>query len=137
MLPTDSEHKAKRLRPWVPGGVHMLAFHLSWMSMFSTTFSFMAPVSLLPVVREDLDLTDSNIEMAGVAAMSGVVFARIVTGVLCDLIGPRLSHAGVLLLTAPVILATGLVTDAVGFIACRYCLLINLHGHYVHQNSWL
>lgn len=71
-------------------------------------------------------MTECNIQMGDLAAISGAVLAEIVIGVLCDLVGPRLSHAGLLLVTAPIIFAAGLVTNAVGFIAFRYKILIDV-----------
>lgn len=119
-LPVDGEHKAKVFRPYSVRGVHMRAFHGSWLSFFASFLATFAPAALLPVVREDLNLNGASIGYAGVASVSGAVFGRIAMGTVCDTIGPRFGHASLMLLTAPSIAAMALITGPTGFIITRF-----------------
>lgn len=119
VLPVDSEHKAAVFRPWKIKGVHMTSFHVSWVSVFVSFMSMFAPAALVPVIRDDIDLTTRDIGAAGIAAVSGVISARIVMGVMCDTIGPRYGHAGLMLLTAPAMFGMSLVSNDAEFIVCR------------------
>ncbi|GMH43588.1 hypothetical protein BSKO_11510 [Bryopsis sp. KO-2023] len=119
-LPVDSEHKAAVFKPWEFRGVHMRAFHASWLSFFVSFLSTFAPAALSPVIREDLNLTTNDLGAAGIAAVTGVIAARVMMGVLCDTLGPRYGHAGIILTTAPAMFAMALVTGPTGFIICRF-----------------
>lgn len=119
VLPVDSEHKAAVFRPWTIKGVHMTSFHASWMSFIVSFMSTFAPAALIPVIREDLNLTSTDVGSAGIAAVTGVISARIIMGAMCDMIGPRYGHAGLMLLTAPAVFGMSLVTNGVEFIICR------------------
>lgn len=119
-LPVDSEHKAAVFRPWTFKGVHMTAFHASWVSFFVSFLSSFAPAALIPVIRDNLNLTSTDIGTSGIATVSGVIFARISMGILCDEIGPRFGHAGLTLLTAPAVFGLSLSTTGTQFIMCRY-----------------
>ncbi|GMH43524.1 hypothetical protein BSKO_11446 [Bryopsis sp. KO-2023] len=122
VLPVDSEHKAAAFKPWRFRGVHMTAFHASWISMFISFMSTFAPAALIPVIRDDLDLKTSDLANAGIAAVTGVIAARAIMGALCDTLGPRIGHAGLSLLTAPAVFGMGLVRSAAGFVGCRFVI---------------
>jgi NNP family nitrate/nitrite transporter-like MFS transporter len=70
---------------------HMRAFHLSWISFFATFVSTFGPAALLTVVREDLDMTRTDIGNAGIAAVCGAVFGRVALGNFCDTFGESLA----------------------------------------------
>ncbi|GMH43690.1 hypothetical protein BSKO_11612 [Bryopsis sp. KO-2023] len=135
LLPVDSEHKATVFQPWRFKGAHMVAFHISWISFFTSFVSTFAPAALIPIIREDLDLNGQDLGQAGIAAIVGTIISRIGMGVLCDNFGPRMGHATVMLGTAPAVFLTGLTTGRTGFIACRLVVGFSL-GAFVACQFW-
>ncbi|GFR51549.1 hypothetical protein Agub_g13968 [Astrephomene gubernaculifera] len=126
----DSEGKSKSVRPWTFTQPHMMAFHLSWFSFFVSFLATFAPAALLPIIRDDLSLTKSELGNAGVAAVCGAIAARLFMGAFVDTVGPRYGTAATMLLTAPAVFCMSLVTDfstfavARFFIGCSLCMFV-------------
>ncbi|KAJ6775750.1 HIGH-AFFINITY NITRATE TRANSPORTER 2.3 [Salix koriyanagi] len=135
-LPVDSDNKATEFRPLQISSPHMRAFHLAWLSLFCCFFSTFSIPPLLPVIRDDLKLTETDIGNAGIASFVGSIFSRLVMGPACELMGPRIASAALSLATAPIIMSASLVTSPTSFILIRFGVGFSL-ANFVANQFWM
>ncbi|KAK6928369.1 Major facilitator superfamily [Dillenia turbinata] len=132
----DSDHKATEFRPFSVAPPHMLSFHLAWFSLFSCCFSTFAVASLLPVIRDDLNLTDADISHAGTVTFLGSIFSRLAMGPACDLFGPRLTSATVSLITASILFMAPFISSPQSFTLFRFLVGLSL-ANFVANQFWM
>jgi NNP family nitrate/nitrite transporter-like MFS transporter len=102
------------------------AFHMTWFAFFLCFFAWFGIAPLMKVVREELQLTQSQIGWSIIASVAITVVARLIIGWLCDRIGPRLAYTWLLILGSIPVMLIGLARDPVTFIFFR--LLIGMIG---------
>jgi len=134
-LPVDSEHKACKIKLFSFARPHMRAFHLSWMSFFCSFVSTFAAAPLIPVIRNDLNLTQAELANAGIAAVTGTIACRITMGVICDVFGPRYGHSFLLLGATPAVFGMALANSAISFLLCRFFIGFSL-ATFVATQFW-
>ena len=87
-LEPDSDGQATRIRLLNFSTAPMRAFHLSWIAFFLSFTAWFGIAPLMAVVRDDLKLTKAQIGNTVIASVAITIFARLLTGWLCDRCGP-------------------------------------------------
>ena len=102
--------------------VPMRTFHLTWVTFFLCFFGWFGIAPLMPVVREDLHLTKSQIGNIIIASVSITIFARLLFGWLCDKIGPRISYTILLIAGSIPVMFIGFSNSYESFLLFRLAI---------------
>jgi NNP family nitrate/nitrite transporter-like MFS transporter len=125
-LETDSDGRATRIQLLNFSTASMRAFHLSWIAFFLSFVAWFGIAPLMAIVRDDLKLTKAQIGNTVIASVAITVFARLLTGWLCDRFGPRRTHSTLLIFGALPVMGIGLAHSYQSFLLFR--LAIGLIG---------
>jgi NNP family nitrate/nitrite transporter-like MFS transporter len=121
-----TDGKADKLELFNLRSRHTRVFHLSWFAFFACFFAWFGIAPLMPVIREELSLTKSQIGNIMIASVSATVFMRMLMGWLCDRIGPRITYSALLIGGSVPVMCIGLAHDYHSFLFFR--LLIGAIG---------
>ncbi|KEO72313.1 MFS transporter [Anditalea andensis] len=100
----------------------MRAFHLSWVAFFLCFFGWFGIAPLMAVVRDELDLTKSQVGNIIISSVAITVIARLFIGWLCDRIGPRITYTYMLILGAIPVMFIGLSNSYESFLIFRLAI---------------
>src|SRR5688572_14131384 len=114
--------KATRINLLDFKSVPMRAFHVTWVSFFLCFFGWFGIAPLMPVIREDLNLTKSEIGNIIIASVAITVFARLLFGWLCDKIGPRISYTALLIIGSIPVMFIGFSDSYESFLLFRLAI---------------
>lgn len=106
--------------------VQIRTFQMTWFAFFSCFFAWFGIAPLMIIVRDELQLTKSQVGWSIIASVAVTVFARFFIGWLCDRIGPRLSYTYLLIFGAFPVAGIGLADSFETFLFFR--LLIGIIG---------
>jgi len=106
--------------------VQIRTFHMTWFAFFSCFFAWFGIAPLMIIVRDELQLTKSQVGWSIIASVAVTVFARFFIGWLCDRIGPRLSYTYLLIFGAFPVAGIGLADSFEMFLFFR--LMIGVIG---------
>ena len=101
---------------------HMRSFHLTWFAFFIAFFGWFGIAPLMPVVRDDLGLSQAQIGNTIIASVAITIVARLLIGWLCDRIGPRLAYTGLLVLGSIPVMCIGLAQTYEAFLLFRLAI---------------
>jgi MFS transporter, NNP family, nitrate/nitrite transporter len=121
-METTTTTKATRLNLLDFKTAPMRAFHLTWITFFLCFFGWFGIAPLMPIIREDLGLTKSQIGNIIIASVSITIFARLLFGWLCDKIGPRISYSALLILGSIPVMFIGFSNSYESFLLFRLAI---------------
>ena len=114
--------KATRIKLFSFAKPHMRAFHMTWLAFFLCFFGWFGLAPLLPIIREDLGLTASQVYNTLIASVGLTIAARIGIGWVIDKIGPRRTYTALLLLGALPVMLVGLSQNYETFLLFRLAI---------------
>src|SRR6478735_2339048 len=114
--------KATRINLLDFKSIPMRAFHITWLTFFVCFFGWFGIAPLMPIIRDDLGLTKSQIGNIIIASVSITIFARLLFGWLCDKIGPRISYTILLILGSFPVIFIGLSDSYESFLLFRLAI---------------
>jgi len=106
--------------------VQIRTFHMTWFAFFAAFFAWFGIAPLMIIVRDELNLTKSQVGWSIIASVAVTVFARFFIGWLCDRIGPRLAYTSLLIFGAFPVAGIALANSFESFLFFR--LLIGIIG---------
>ena len=117
------EHQNKATRLWANffnvRMVQIRTFHMTWFAFFACFFAWFGIAPLMSVVRDELQLTKSQIGWAIIGSVSMTIFARLLIGWLCDRIGPRKAYTWLLVLGSLPVMGIGFAQSFETFLLFR------------------
>ncbi len=123
---TDSDGRVQRIHLLDFGSMPMRAFHLSWFAFFLSFIAWFGIAPLMAIVRDDLKLTKAQVGNTVIASVAITIFARLLTGWLCDRFGPRRTYSALLLFGSFPVMGIGFSHSYHSFLLFR--LAIGLIG---------
>jgi NNP family nitrate/nitrite transporter-like MFS transporter len=114
--------RATRLQLFDLSTTPMRTFHLTWMAFFVCFFAWFAVAPLMPLIRDELNLTKDQIANIGIAAVCVTIFARLLIGPMCDRYGARLTYTWLLALGAIPVIAIAFARSYEAFLFWRLCI---------------
>lgn len=100
----------------------MRAFHITWFTFFLCFFGWFGIAPLMPIIREDLGLTKTQIGNIIIASVAITIIARLFFGWLCDKIGPRISYSILLIIGSLPVMFIGFSHSYESFLLFRLAI---------------
>jgi len=114
--------RATRLQLLSFSTIPMRTFHLTWMAFFVCFFAWFAVAPLMPLIRDELQLTKDQIANINIAAVCVTIFMRLIIGPMCDRFGARLTYTWLLALGAVPVIAIAFARSYEAFLFWRLCI---------------
>lgn len=103
-------------------GVQMRTFHITWFTFFICFFAWFGLAPLMPTIRDELNLSKSQVGNIIIASVSATIVARLFIGRLCDTWGPRKTYTALLLVGAFPVMGVGLAHSYESFLLFRLAI---------------
>lgn len=118
----DAGDRATELHLGSVARPHMRAFHCSWLSFHVLFFLWFSITPLLGEIQLSLGLTRKQIWTSSIVSDFAAVPARLIAGPICDVVGPRLPMAVLLIVTSLPTFLIGTIHTSVGLSLLRFGL---------------
>ena len=103
-------------------GIQMKTFHITWVTFFFCFFGWFGIAPLMPLIREELGFTKSQVGNIMIASVSATILARLIIGRLCDTLGPRLTYTALLIIGSIPVMLIGLSNSYESFLLFRFVI---------------
>ncbi len=117
---TQEQQPLTKLKIFSFKGMQMRTFHITWITFFFCFFGWFGVAPLMPIIRDQLGLTKSEVGNIIIASVSATIIARLIIGKLCDTWGPRLTYTVLLVVGAIPMMLIGLSTSYASFLIFRF-----------------
>jgi NNP family nitrate/nitrite transporter-like MFS transporter len=114
--------KATRIKLFSFSTPQMRAFHMSWLAFFVCFFAWFAVAPLMPVIKNDFQLTKDQIANINIAAVGITILVRLIIGPLCDKYGPRATYTALLLFGAIPVIGIAFAKSYISFLVFRLAI---------------
>lgn len=114
--------KATRINLFSFSTPPMRAFHMAWFAFFSVFFAWFGIAPLMPIVRADLGLTQTQVGNTIIGSVAVTIFVRLLIGPLCDRFGARRTYTALLVLGSLPVMTIGLATTYEAFLLFRIAI---------------
>ncbi len=119
---SPSEGKATRINLFSIKTPQMRAFHVTWFAFFLAFFGWFGIAPLMAVVRDDLNLTKTEVGNTVIASVAVTIVARLIIGWVADRYGPRISYSVLLMLGSIPVMLIGLANSYESFLLFRLAI---------------
>ena len=123
----DVKNKATSINLFSLATRQMRTFHMTWFSFFLCFFAWFGIAPLMAVVRDELNLTKTQIGNTIIASVAITILARLVIGWLCDRIGPRLTYTWLLMLGSIPVMGIGFAHSYESFLCSGLASVRSAH----------
>jgi MFS transporter, NNP family, nitrate/nitrite transporter len=103
-------------------GVQMRTFHITWLTFFFCFFAWFGMASLMPIAKEQLNLTKDQLGNIQIASVSATIIARLLIGRFVDKFGPRLVYTWLLVICSIPVLLIGTSQSYESFLLFRLAI---------------
>jgi NNP family nitrate/nitrite transporter-like MFS transporter len=114
--------KATRINLLDVGTPPMRVFHMSWFAFFLCFFAWFGIAPLMTVVRAEMGLTKDQVGWCIIGSVAITVVARMLIGLVCDRVGPRLAYTGLLMIGSLPVMGIALAHDFRTFLLFRVAI---------------
>jgi NNP family nitrate/nitrite transporter-like MFS transporter len=119
---TSLDGKATRIDLFNLKTPQMRAFHMTWFAFFLAFFGWFGIAPLMAVVREDLELTKTQVGNTVIASVAVTIITRLVIGWAADRYGPRISYTVLLIIGSVPVMLIGLANSYESFLLFRLAI---------------
>ena len=96
--------------------------HMTWFAFFVTFLVWFSHAPLLLAIQESMGLTDQQIKTLLILNVALTIPARIITGMLVDVYGPKLTYSLMLVLTSGLCFFFALATSFLALALARFLM---------------